>query len=126
MDVRTDPEGVIRQMEDNVRGLGLPFLCVNHEYDPSQWEINTRYADAMTAADEAHLLKLAIKETAALNGLVATFIGRPTEEAGRPATTSTSRHGTKARTSSTTQRASTGSPTRPAGSWAAFSRTRAG
>jgi glutamine synthetase len=79
---RTDPEGVIREMEDNVRGLGLPFLCVNHEYDPSQWEINTRYADAMTAADEAHLLKLAIKETAALHGLVATFIGRPTEGGG--------------------------------------------
>jgi len=82
MDVRTDPEGVIRTMEDNVRGLGLPFLCVNHEYDPSQWEINTRYADALAAADEAHLLKLAIKETAAMNGLVATFIGKPTESGG--------------------------------------------
>jgi glutamine synthetase len=69
-------------MEDNVRGLGLPFVCVNHEYDPSQWEINTRFADALTAADEAHLLKLAIKETAAKHGLVATFIGRPTESGG--------------------------------------------
>jgi glutamine synthetase len=82
MDARTDPGGVVRQMEDNVRGLGLPFVCVNHEYDPSQWEINTRFADALTAADEAHLLKLAIKETAALHGLVATFIGRPTEGGG--------------------------------------------
>jgi glutamine synthetase len=82
MDARADPGGVVRQMEDNVRGLGLPFLCVNHEYDPSQWEINTRFADALTAADEAHLLKLAIKETAAMNGLVATFIGRPTEGGG--------------------------------------------
>jgi glutamine synthetase len=82
MDPRTDPGGVVRQMEDNVRGLGLPFLCVNHEYDPSQWEINTRFADALTAADEAHLLKLAIKETAAIHGLVATFIGRPTETGG--------------------------------------------
>jgi glutamine synthetase len=82
MDARTDPGGVVRQMEDNVRGLGLPFICVNHEYDPSQWEINTRFADALTAADEAHLLKLAIKETAAMHGLVATFIGRPTEGGG--------------------------------------------
>jgi glutamine synthetase len=82
MDPRTDPGGVVRQMEDHVRGLGLPFLCVNHEYDPSQWEINTRFADALTAADEAHLLKLAIKETAAIHGLVATFIGRPTETGG--------------------------------------------
>jgi glutamine synthetase len=82
MDARADPAGVVRQMEDNVRGLGLPFLCVNHEYDPSQWEINTRFAEALTAADEAHLLKLAIKETAAMNGLVATFMGRPTESGG--------------------------------------------
>jgi glutamine synthetase len=65
-----------------VRGLGLPFVCVNHEYDPSQWEINTRFADALRAADEAHLLKLAVKETAAMHGLVATFIGRPTEGGG--------------------------------------------
>ena len=82
MDPRTDPGGVVREMEDNVRGLGLPFVCVNHEYDPSQWEINTRFGDALTAADEAHLLKLAIKETAAMHGLVATFIGRPTEGGG--------------------------------------------
>jgi glutamine synthetase len=82
MDTRADPDGVVREMEDNVRGLGLPFVCVNHEYDPSQWEINTRFADALTAADEAHLLKLAIKETAAKHGLVATFMGRPTEGGG--------------------------------------------
>ena len=47
MDPRVDPGGVIREMEDNVRGLGLPFVCVNQEYDPSQWEINTRFADAL-------------------------------------------------------------------------------
>jgi glutamine synthetase len=82
MDVRTDPAGVVRRMEDNIRGLGLPVVCVNHEYDPSQWEINTRFGEALKAADEAHLLKLAIKETAAMNGLVATFIGRPTEGGG--------------------------------------------
>jgi glutamine synthetase len=82
MDVRVDPGGVVREMEDAVRALGLPFVCVNQEYDPSQWEINTRFADALTAADEAHLLKLAIKETAARHGLVATFIGRPAEGGG--------------------------------------------
>lgn len=77
MDPRVDPEGVVRAMEDNVRALGLPFVCVNQEYDPSQWEINCRFAGVLEAADEAHLLRLAIKETAALYGLVATFIGRP-------------------------------------------------
>jgi glutamine synthetase len=82
MDVRVDPEGVLREMEDAVRELGLPFLCVNQEYDASQWEINTRFGDALTAADEAYLLKLAIKEIAARHGLVATFMGRPVSGIG--------------------------------------------
>ncbi len=82
MDPRVDPEGVVRAMEDNVRALGLPFVCTNQEYDPSQWEINTRFGEALTSADEAFLLKLAIKETAAMHGLVATFIGRPIQGGG--------------------------------------------
>jgi glutamine synthetase len=69
-------------MEDNVRGLGLPFVCTNQEYDPSQWEINCRHDEALQAADDAHMLKLVIKETAAMNGLVATFIGRPVAGGG--------------------------------------------
>lgn len=82
MDPRVDPLGVVRQMEDAVRGLGLPFVCANQEYDPSQWEINCRYDEALRAADDAHLLKLAIKEIAAMNGLVATFMGRPVNGGG--------------------------------------------
>ncbi|MCI0636505.1 MAG: glutamine synthetase family protein, partial [Actinobacteria bacterium] len=82
LDPRVDPEGVVRAMEDAVRGLGLPFICANQEYDPSQWEINCRHADALQAADEAHLLKLAIKEIAAVHGLSATFIGRPVDGGG--------------------------------------------
>jgi glutamine synthetase len=79
LDPRVDPRGVIRAMEDAVRGLGLPFLCANQEYDPSQWEINCRHDEMLKSADDAHLLKLAIKEIAAMHGLVATFIGRPME-----------------------------------------------
>jgi glutamine synthetase len=82
MDPRVDADGVIRQMEDAVRGLGLPFVCANQEYDPSQWEINCRYDEVLKAADDAHLLKLAIKEIAAMNGLVATFMGRPMNGGG--------------------------------------------
>ncbi len=82
MDPRVDPEGVIRAMEENVRRFDLPLVCVNQEYDPSQWEINTRFAEALPAADDAYLLKLAIKETAAMHGLLATFIGRPFDGGG--------------------------------------------
>lgn len=82
MDPRVDPGGVLRAMEENVRALGLPFVCSNHEYDSSQWEINLRFGEALAAADDAFLLKLAIKETAAMHGLVATFIGRPLASGG--------------------------------------------
>lgn len=77
-----DTEGVIREMEDAVCALGLPYVCSNQEYFGSQWEINLRYADALEAADDSHLLKLAIKEIASKHGLMATFMGKPLEGEG--------------------------------------------
>jgi glutamine synthetase len=77
-----DTEGVIREMEDAVTALGLPYVCSNQEYFGSQWEINLRYAEALEAADDSHLLKLAIKEIAAQHGLVATFMGKPLDGEG--------------------------------------------
>ncbi|HEX2504921.1 MAG TPA: glutamine synthetase family protein [Gaiellaceae bacterium] len=77
-----DTQGVIREMEDAVTALGLPYVCSNQEYFGSQWEINLKYAEALQAADDAHLLKLAIKEIAAKHGLLATFMGKPLDGEG--------------------------------------------
>ncbi len=77
-----DPDGVLREMEDAVAAMGLPLIASNQEYFGSQWEINLRYDDALKAADDAHLFKLAIKEIAAKHGLVATFMGKPIQELG--------------------------------------------
>lgn len=77
-----DTEGVLRKMEDGVAAMGLPLIASNQEYFGSQWEINLRYDDALKAADDAHLLKLAVKEIAAQHGLVATFMGKPIQELG--------------------------------------------
>jgi glutamine synthetase len=77
-----DTEGVLREMEDAVRAMGLPYVGSNQEYFGSQWEINLRYDDALRAADDAHLFKLAVKEIAAKNGLIATFMGKPVQELG--------------------------------------------
>jgi glutamine synthetase len=77
-----DTEGVLRKMEDAVAAMGLPLIASNQEYFGSQWEINLRYDDALKAADDAHLLKLAVKEIAAQHGLVATFMGKPIQELG--------------------------------------------
>ena len=82
LDPRVDPEGVVRAMEDGVRGLGVNVVCANQEYDPSQWEINCKYDEALKAADDAHLLKLAVKEIASMHGLTATFMGRCIEGGG--------------------------------------------
>jgi glutamine synthetase len=77
-----DTEGVLREMEDSVRAMGLPYVGSNQEYFGSQWEINLRYDDALKAADDAHLFKLAVKEIASKHGLVATFMGKPVQELG--------------------------------------------
>jgi glutamine synthetase len=77
-----DTEGVLREMEDAVAAMGLPLVGASQEYFGSQWEINLRYDEALRAADDAHLFKLAVKEIAAKHGLVATFMGKPLEEQG--------------------------------------------
>jgi len=82
LDPAVDPGGVIREMEEAAGAMGLPVVCANQEYFASQWEINCRYAGALEAGDDAHLLKLAIKEIAGRHGLVATFIGKPADELG--------------------------------------------
>ena len=69
-------------MEEAVAAMGLPLVAVNQEYFGSQWEINLRYDEALKAADDAHLFKLAVKEIATKYGLVATFMGKPLQEQG--------------------------------------------
>ncbi|MDQ4081712.1 MAG: glutamine synthetase family protein [Actinomycetota bacterium] len=77
-----DRQGVLREMEDAVRAMGLPYVGSNQEYFGSQWEINLRYDEALKAADDAHLFKLAVKEIASKYGLVATFMGKPVQDLG--------------------------------------------
>jgi len=77
-----DTEGVVRAMEDAVGAMGLPVEQAHQEYFGSQWEITLRYDDALKAADDSYLFKLAIKEIAARHGLVATFMGKPLQDLG--------------------------------------------
>ncbi len=79
---QVDPGGVVRGITEALAGLGLEAFAMNHEFMNSQYEINLRHADALTAADRAFLLKAAVKDVAALNGLVATFMGKPFNDQG--------------------------------------------
>jgi glutamine synthetase len=56
---------------------GLAVEACNPESGPGQFEINLRAAPAQQAADEAFLLKSAVKEIAAGHGLLATFMAKP-------------------------------------------------
>jgi glutamine synthetase len=79
---QADPDGVVRGMTESLAQLGLEVFAVNHEFMNSQYEINLRHADAMTAADRAFLLKSSIKDIAAQHGLIATFMGKPFNDQG--------------------------------------------
>jgi len=57
--------------------LGIPVECSHHEVAPSQHEIDLKYGDALTAADNVMLSKLVIKETALQAGVHATFMPKP-------------------------------------------------
>ena len=48
----------------------------------SQYEINVKHSGALDAADRAFMLKAAVKEIAALEGFLATFMGRPFSDQG--------------------------------------------
>lgn len=78
----TDPRQVVLRMLLACDDLGLEAFAANHEYMSSQYEINVRHCDALGAADRAFMLKAAVKEIAVLEGLLATFMGRPFSDQG--------------------------------------------
>jgi len=57
--------------------LGIPVEYSHHEVAPSQHEIDLRYADALTMADNVMTYRLAVKEIAYKNGVYATFMPKP-------------------------------------------------
>ncbi|MHB8781714.1 MAG: glutamine synthetase family protein, partial [Candidatus Geothermincolia bacterium] len=56
-------------------GIGIEYS--HHEVAPSQHEIDMRYADALTMADNAMTFRLVVKEIAILNNVYATFMPKP-------------------------------------------------
>jgi glutamine synthetase len=78
----SDPQEVVLRMLLWCDELGLQAFAANHEFMNSQYEINVRHSDALDAADRAFLLKAAVKEIAAREGLLATFMGKPFADQG--------------------------------------------
>ena len=64
-------------VRETLSRYALAVEACNPEAGPGQFEINLRAAPALRAADEAFLLKSAVKEVAAGQGLLATFMAKP-------------------------------------------------
>jgi glutamine synthetase len=71
------PRGVLARMLQATVDLGLGALAAAHEYGRSQYEINLRHGPALESADRAFRFKSLVKEIAAREGLLATFMGKP-------------------------------------------------
>ena len=57
--------------------MGIPVEYVHHEVAPSQHEIDLRYSDALTMADNVMTYRLTVKEVAQEFGIYATFMPKP-------------------------------------------------
>ena len=57
--------------------LGIPVEYSHHEVAPSQHEIDLRYSDALSMADNVMTYRLTVKEIAYANGVYATFMPKP-------------------------------------------------
>lgn len=57
--------------------MGICVEYSHHEVAPSQHEIDIRYADALTMADNVMTYRLIVKEIALKNGIYATFMPKP-------------------------------------------------
>jgi len=66
-----------RQTVMTVEAMGIPVEYSFHELGPSQHEIDLRYTDALTMADNVMTFRLVVKEVAQDLGVYATFMPKP-------------------------------------------------
>lgn len=72
----TKEEDVMRTVRNGLYGAGIVVECSKGEAWAGQEEINVRYADALTAADNHVIIKNGVKEMAWAQGRAATFMAK--------------------------------------------------
>ena len=72
-------EPLLRQIRNGMQGAGIRVETSKGEAWPGQQEINFRYSDALTMADNHAIYKNGAKEIAFLNGVSATFMAKSSE-----------------------------------------------
>ena len=73
----TYDEPLLRQIRNGMHGAGIRVETSKGEAWPGQQEINFRFADALTMADNHVVYKNGAKEIAHLNGCSITFMAKP-------------------------------------------------
>jgi glutamine synthetase len=73
-------DAILTDIMTNLVAYGLPVEAGMQEYGTGQMEITLRYDRALKAADDAILMRGAVKELAAKHGLVATYMAKPFDE----------------------------------------------
>lgn len=77
-----DPNGTFLHLLRMLDQLNIGVFAGNHEFSPSQYEINLWHSEALDAADRTFIFKTAIKEVVARAGQHATFVGKPWGDEG--------------------------------------------
>ncbi len=77
-----DPNGTFLHLLRMLDRLEIGVFAGNHEFSPSQYEINLWHSEALDAADRTFIFKTAIKEVVARAGQHATFVGKPWADEG--------------------------------------------
>lgn len=73
----TKDEWIIRQIRNAMNDAGIEVEFSKSEWGLGQQEVNLKYVDVLEMADRHLLYKNGVKEIAALNGLTATFMAKP-------------------------------------------------
>ncbi|MBN1772001.1 MAG: glutamine synthetase [Deltaproteobacteria bacterium] len=66
-----------RRTVQALEGIGIQAEYAHHEVAPSQHEIDVRYADALTMADQVMTIRFLTREIARESGAYATFMPKP-------------------------------------------------
>jgi glutamine synthetase len=77
-----DPRGTFLHLMRMLDQMNIGVFAGNHEFSPSQYEINMWHSEALDAADRTFLFKTAIKDIVARTGQHATFLGKPWADEG--------------------------------------------
>jgi glutamine synthetase len=72
-------DGLRKQTILTLEDMGIPVEYSQHEDAPSQHEIDLRYTDALTMADNVVTFRLLVKEIASEHGAFASFMPKPFE-----------------------------------------------